>query len=92
MSNNRIGSAIWSQIPIGIKMACGAREARATENGLFFKVGRQGWIEVTLNGRDLYDVASFKTWGRAVDKSAAETASDIFAEDLAEVVYRMVNK
>jgi hypothetical protein len=85
----------WKQISIGTKMACGAREAKVTSGGkLQFKVGGKPlrFIEVSLNGRDLYDIVHFRVKRNDYSRVELESSSDVFAESMSEVIYHMVNK
>jgi hypothetical protein len=91
------GQIIWSQISIQTKMACGARQAVGGDDGLHFTVGRSKLtkVRVTLDtAADLYDVEflKFKRGSYMTEFTVVESANGIFAEDLSEVVYRMVNK
>lgn len=86
-----VADTIWGQIGMGTKMACGAREASATgPNGLRFKVARGSWITVTLDPSDTYTVRHCRRSG-VVPKVIAEV-DDIYAEQLSDVIYGMVNK
>lgn len=84
----------WQQIPVMTKMACGAREARVSSGKLQFKVGGKPmrYIEVSLNGRDLYDIVHFRVKRNDYSRVELEMANDVFAEDMGETIYHMVNK
>lgn len=86
---------IWSQISIHTKMACGAREARASsENKLTFKVGGlpMRYITIALNSHDTYDVEYFRVKRGSYDRVSLEESTDVYAESLNETLYQMVNK
>lgn len=58
-----VAETIWSQIGIGTKMACGARDRVNGERQLTFRVGAGNpaqWIRVTLDGSDTYTVELLK--------------------------------
>ena len=77
------------------KMACGAREATRTSEGkLRFKVGGKPmrYIEVSLNGADLYDVVHFRIKRNDYSRVELESTTDLFADTMGEVIYHMVNK
>jgi hypothetical protein len=85
----------WRQIPVMTKMACGAREASYSEGGmkLTFKVGRaMRWIEVSyVEGMDLYRI-EFIRMARPYKRIVMESREGVYAEDMSEIIYRMVNK
>jgi hypothetical protein len=86
---NSVATVIWGQLPIMTKMACGAREPIAiSDHALSFKVGAKGErIVVRLDPSDTYTVQRL---GRAA--KVKEETSDVYAEDLSDIVYHMVNK
>jgi hypothetical protein len=88
-----VASTIWKQIPIGVKMACGAREPSADTYSLCFKVlnGSKHRIKVTLNGSDLYDVELF-AMDRKYNVTVKEKACDVYCEMLGDIIYSMCNK
>jgi len=63
---NQIGQTIWQQMNVidrNLVWCMGVEKPTSIENGLRFKVnGRsfKGLIEITLNGKDLYDVKLIK--------------------------------
>ena len=94
MDKNTVGNIIWQQIPVMTKMACGMRDAHLIPKGLCVTVGRaQTRLEITLNGGDLYDCRLIHI-GRAPKRAVTvvEEHTDIFCEDLGEILYHMVNK
>lgn len=84
----------WKQIPMMTKMACGAREARVSSGKLVFKVGGKPmrFVEVALNGSDLYDVTHVRYKRGSYERVELESTSNVGCESLGETVYRMVNK
>jgi hypothetical protein len=91
------GEVIWGQISTGTKMACGAREPVAGEEGyLHFRVtiSRQAFhkVVVRLDPSDTYTVQLVridrKTWQTRVE----EEREGVYADMLSEVIYRMCNK
>ena len=93
---------IWSQISASTKMACGAREIITAEAGdsvdprpfVMFRIGGRALrkVIVRLDPSDTYSVElvaiNRKTW----DSEIIEDASLIYADQLSETIYRMVNK
>lgn len=71
----------------------GAKDFIALEDGVRFKIGRNGTsantVTITLNGKDLYDLVfervSLSRKTRDVTRKIVADASDIFAEDLTSV-------
>ena len=91
------GQIIWSQIPVMTKMACGARQAVLTHEGkgVQFRVTNKPmrYVEVVLDeGADLYNVTHGRVKRGSYEHVIMETANGVFAEDLGEVIYHMVNK
>lgn len=90
-----IGNTIWKQISIMTKMACGMRDPKLLDSGLSVKVGgRMTWIEITLTPADTYTVELVKIskrQGRQV-RLVPESFSDVYCDQLSEIVYAMVNK
>lgn len=88
-----VGQVIWSQLTIGTKMACGARQPLAGDDGLHFVVGRgtSTKIQIKINrGTDTYEV---RRWFiRGANATVKEEQTDVYADSLNDVVYRMVNK
>lgn len=85
----------WRQVPVMTKMACGARSPRRTSDGkLIFKVHSkpQRWIEVALNGLDLYNVCYFRLKRGSLERIELESVDDLYADMLGETIYHMVNK
>jgi hypothetical protein len=93
----KAGQIIWQQIPVMTKMACGARQAVLTNEGkgVQFKVTNKPYrfVEVVLDeGADLYNVEHFRVKRGSYVKVSMEAAQGVFAEDLGETIYHMVNK
>ena len=69
--------------------AWGSKQYVGNENSVSFKVGGmtrwKGTVQITLNGRDLYDVRFFKL-GRKLNVKEDVTVDDVFAEDLVNVI------
>jgi len=97
MTNQEIANTIWHQITTATKMACGAREAEATKNGLRFIAGGGGpkkWITVTLTPADEYDVKYVRS-GTSRNTYAPTTLAKvegIYVDQLNDIIYDMVNK
>lgn len=94
MMTTEQANVAWKQIPVMTKMACGAREAKVSAGKLVFKVGGRPmrYVEVALNGLDLYDVCHFRLKRGSYERVELESASDVGCESLGETIYRMVNK
>ena len=96
MTNIEIASAIRSQISNNTFMCVGATEFAVIECGLRFRARINGtqrqWIEVTLNGCDLYDVRQLRQImrGSCQGKVVVEfEAHDVYCDALDETVYRI---
>ncbi len=90
-----ITSTIWAQLSIGCKMSCGARQPVAmAENELSFVVlrGASTRVFVKLEASDTYTVRLVKLNRKTCDVRDLERAEDVYADQLSEVVYGMVNK
>jgi len=67
----------------------GAKNLVSTDNSLRFSLpgsitkNRLNKIVITLNGRDLYDITTYKIWGTKVTE--LETIEDVYAEQLRNV-------
>lgn len=88
-----IANTILRQIGVATRMACGIRQPLATDSGVLCVVGRtvKTKLEITLNGRDLYDLRSIRIrrdW--SVEELGA--MSDVGAEELSEAVYSLLNR
>lgn len=84
---------IWTQITIGTKMACGARRPMCVnDNTLTFDVlsGAKNAIVVTLDPSDTYTVQ--RTKRKKYNVTVEEEMSDVYVDNLNEVIYRMCNK
>ncbi len=86
----------WKQIPVMTKMACGAREATTHgKNELTFKVGSKPmrYVRVTyLPGSDLYAVDHFRVKRNDYSQITLKKVAGIYADQLGETIYHMVNK
>jgi hypothetical protein len=90
----------WSQLSIGTKMAIGAREPSSTDEGRTLRIRVGGaakrYITVTLEWTDTYTVKligpPLKADGPDAWCHVYEESSDIYVDQLNDVVYRMVNK
>ena len=89
-------TTIWDQISTSTKMACGARVAMADGNAyLHFQVGSSRPVRkiiIRLNGLDLYDIELVKINNRTFETAVEQTISSVYAEDLSNVIYHMVNR
>jgi hypothetical protein len=94
MTDLTIVNTIWSQIPIAIKLACGARDPKAAdEHTLIFTVARGlRYVQIQLNGRDLYDIRHFRLKRGTLEAIPIDQRGDVYAEDLGECLYHMINK
>lgn len=87
----QVAQTILRQIGAGNLMAVGAREKVVTPGGVRFKVGRAMlYMEVVLDSSDTYTVTLTRV--RKFVATVVETADNVYAEDVGQVVYRMVNK
>jgi hypothetical protein len=72
--------------------AWGAKDFVGTANSIRFKtsgmVKWKGYVEVSLNGRDLYDVEFYRV--RGIEVKVVSKLNDIFAEDLVNVIDEQV--
>lgn len=92
-TDTTIAKTIWSQISVSTKMACGAREPMALENGLVFFVlsGKASKrIRVLLNAMDTYDIELLKTTVHGLH--LVESKAGIYCDQLSEVIYHICNK
>jgi hypothetical protein len=89
-----VPDVIWSQVSLATKMACGARSPLGSGNTLTFVVlsGKQYRIEVTLDPSDTYTVRYIKLSSRGTGFHVLEEATDVYCDNLSEVIYHMVNK
>jgi len=71
----------------------GAKNLVSTDNSLRFSLpgsitkNRLNKVVITLNGRDLYDITTYKIWGTKVTE--LETIEDVYAEQLRNVFSAM---
>lgn len=94
MSNKEVAQTILSQIKTIDFWALGAWAARQYTvlndeyGGVQFKINcpklKNGFVQVILNGSDLYNVRFFKVWGGKI--TVDETIKDVYAEDLVNVI------
>jgi len=97
-TNPSVADVIWSQISLNTKMACGARSPLGSPlgvgNELSFVVlnGNSHRITVTLDPSDTYTVRHIKVSRKTLGFTVVEEASDVYCDNLSEVVYGMVNK
>ena len=87
----------WKQITVMTKMACGAREAKAINDGkdLVFKVARSKYIMVEYDrGRDEYNIELFryKKGSMKTDKITEKRVEGIQVDNLNDTIYHLVNK
>lgn len=91
---SQIANTIWGQIPVMTKMAIGARNPKHGSNDeLYFNVlrGARTWVEVKLNGLDLYDAKLVKMNNKHELSTIAEF-SNVGCEELGEAVYSLTHK
>lgn len=101
MTNKQIATTIWEQmraLDLNLCMCMGVQKLTVIENGLEFTVNGlsfKGKVQITLNGKDLYDVKLVKPTRKQnqtlkeagiksfdiVNKPVAEF-NDVFVEDL----------
>jgi hypothetical protein len=99
--NTEIGNTVWTQmntIDRNLVWCMGTKNPTAIENGLRFQVNGlsfKGTVEITLNGKDLYDVKFLKCVRKqnpemkALGLKVMDTVltlqsevNDVYAEDL----------
>lgn len=87
-----IANTIWQQITLATKMACGARQALGLPDGIQFTVlrSKSTKIQVTLDPSDTYTVKYIRM--RKFEAIVVEEKSDVYVDNLNEVIYRMCNK
>jgi hypothetical protein len=79
----------WKQIPISTKMACGFRSPINCGHYLGIKSNRSHVI-ISLSPVDTYNVYVISVRNSHV--KIKEQQTDVYAEDLGEVLYHMLNK
>jgi hypothetical protein len=79
----------WKQIPMSTKMACGFRNPIDCGHYLAIKSNRSHVI-ISLSPMDTYNVYVISI--RADKAKIKEQRADVYAEDLGEVLYHMLNK
>lgn len=109
--NNSIGQIIYKQmltLDRNLVMCMGTQKLTVIKNGLSFKVNGlsfKGFVEITLNGKDLYDIKLIKQSRKANElaKSAGfikydtvrevkEEINDVYAEDMMQILEDRVEK
>lgn len=88
------GNVIWRGMSLHTKMYCGVRKATLIEDGLRFKVGGKPmrYIEVTLDGGDLYTVCYYRLKRGTYERIVLDVATGIYASMLDEVLCKAVCK
>ena len=94
MSNKEVAQTILSQIKAIDFWALGSWAARNYTilndqmGGVQFKINcpklKNAFVQVVLNGSDLYDIRFFKVWGGKI--TVDETVNDVYAENLVNVI------
>jgi hypothetical protein len=96
----KVGQVLWSQIPVGVKMSLGMRDAAIIDDGkgVEARVGPQRpqrKVKITLNAADLYDIQlwKMKTGSRGFASWQLEDSYDsLYADQLGEVLLWMESK
>ncbi len=94
--NKEIANNIWNQmkaIDLNLVMCMGVNSPLVVENGLRFKVRGltfKGFIEITLNGKDLYDIHCFTK--RKEKVFTKHQLNDIYVEDLMPILEGIVER
>lgn len=90
-TDTTVGKTIYGQISVSTKMACGIRDPIAIENGLVVTVLNRGKkIRIVLNAMDTYDIDLLKTNTHGLH--LVESKTDIYCDQLSEVIYHLCNK
>lgn len=85
MTNLEIAKIIMEQLG-GNKFVvmCGVKDVRAVSNGVGFKIMKNNlkcnYIEIKLNGNDLYDIKYYSIRGTNVN--VKHELNDVYAEDM----------
>lgn len=90
--SNQVATTIKAQIGVGALMRMGAHRMRSTDHTFQFKVGgkRQTYVDVTLNGRDLYDVTMFRMVN--YDSKTLARVDNVYADQLERTVLVMTGE
>jgi len=88
----QVGTTIWSQIPLTTKMAVGAREPLLIRSGVEFRAGRELRIQVVLDASDTYKVTAYRLKRKTHERIVLEEHTEVYAENLGEIIYHAVNK
>ena len=90
-----VAEITWSQISRDTKWACGARNPVQDGNTLFFQVtitrNRKHKVYVTLDPSDTYTVKLISYTGLD-DVKVEKEASDIYCDQLSELIYDWCNR
>lgn len=93
MATMEVATTIWGQISQNTKWACGAQFPTGSENSLTFTVrikpGVRHKVEVVLDPSDTYTVRLHQI--RGASSRVVEEHSDVYCDELSELVYRMCN-
>lgn len=91
MNSQQIANTIAGQIRAldrSAFMAWGTQQMQVAENGLRFKtsgmVRWKGYVTVTLNHSDLYDIRFEKVWKHQM--KLVNEVNDVFCGDLVEII------
>jgi hypothetical protein len=96
----QISKTIRQQIGVANLMSCGAREFKllgfdSPKKGVQFRVNhsaKRHYIKVILEPNDTYTVISYRLKRVTGEHIDIVDLYDIYCENLAETIYRMVNK
>lgn len=84
MNNNKVANIIYAQIGYKGMLMLGAKNLIAMDNGLAFKIMKNAkgvnYIEIKLNGKDLYDVRFCNVSVKRVKEIAV--VNDLYADIL----------
>ena len=81
----------WSQISIGVKMSCGARNAVSAPTYLMFEVGRRTArrivkVAITLDPEDTYSVERIVIDRKTFESKVEASVSSVYRDNLSAVV------
>jgi hypothetical protein len=97
----QIADAIYSQISVSTRMACGVRNLICGKSSddlpyLQMRVGDANkwlYIRIYYMPSDTYNVELCKVKGKpSYDVVQLEEAEDVYCEQLSQIIYHMVNK
>lgn len=98
-TDRAIINTIWKQISVQTKMAVGARQVTVVgsddEYKISFKVHSKPYrfIEVEYDySMDLYNVEYFRLKRNDFSRISLEKTEQVYADQLSEIIYHMVNK